>query len=90
MGARDLRVRKRLLIEDEADVLAVLADEEEVAEALVCEDELEDELEDVVEDVLLRCVERCVETAERKRSLNAILRQGWVFFVLSWRKSYVL
>jgi hypothetical protein len=55
------------------DVLAVLADE--VLEALVWEDEAEDEFEDLDELVLLLllCVEWLMETAERKRSLNAIL-----------------
>jgi len=81
VGARDLRARKKLLIDDEVDVLAVLADE--VLEALVWEDEAEDEFEDLDELVLLLllCVEWLVETAERKRSLNAILRQAMFFFL---------
>jgi hypothetical protein len=71
VGARDLLVRKRLLIDDEVEVLAVLDDE--VSEALVREDEADDEFEDVDELVLFLCAERVLETAERKRSFNAIL-----------------
>lgn len=90
MGARDLRARKKLLIDDEVDVLAVLADE--VLEALVWEDEAEDEFEDLDELVLLLllCVEWLVETAERKRSLNAILRQAMFFFFSLLEKFYLL
>jgi hypothetical protein len=74
--ARDRLVRKRLLIDDEVDVLAVPGGE--ASEALVWEDEAEDAFEDVEELVLLLllCVERVGETAERSRSLNAILRAG--------------
>jgi hypothetical protein len=74
VGARDRLVRKRLLIDDEVDVLAVPGGE--ALEALVWEDEAEEELEDVVELVLLLllCAERVGETAERSRSLNAIFR----------------
>jgi hypothetical protein len=53
-------------MDDEVEVL------EDVFDALVCDEEAEDEFEDVDELVLLFL--RVVETAERKRSLNAILR----------------
>jgi hypothetical protein len=64
-------VRKRLL-SDDVEVLAVLADD--LLEVLVCDDEAE-EFVDEDELVLwfLLCAERLVETAERKRSLNAML-----------------
>jgi hypothetical protein len=76
VGARDLLVRKRLLIDDEVEVLEVLDDD--ASEALVREDEAEDEFEDADELVLLLllCEERVLETAERKRSLNAMFC-GW-------------
>lgn len=82
VGARDRRVRKRLLIDDEVEVLAVPGGE--ALEALVWADEAEEELEEVEELVLLLllCVELAGETAERSRSLNAIFRAG-VFFSLS-------
>jgi hypothetical protein len=65
MGARGLLVRKRLLIEDIVKAL------DDVFEVLVCDEEAEDVFEDVFE--LILCL-RVAETAERKWSLNAILR----------------
>jgi hypothetical protein len=79
VGSCDRLVRKRLLIDDEVEVLAVPGGE--ALEALVWADEAEEELEDVEELVLLLllCVERVGETAERSRSLNAIFRAGVIF-----------
>jgi hypothetical protein len=90
VGARDRRVRKRLLIDDdEVEVLAVPGGE--ALEALVWADEAEEELEELEELVLLLllCVERVGETAERSRSLNAIFRAGvFFFFSLSLAKEF--
>jgi hypothetical protein len=65
VGARDFLVRKRLLIEDIVEVL------DDVFEVLVCDEEAENVFEDADELVLYL---RVAETAERKWSLNAILR----------------
>lgn len=84
VGARDRLARKRLLIDDEVDVLAVPGGE--ALEALVRADEAEDAFEDVEELLLpwlLLCVERVGETAERSRSLNAIFRGEGVCVFLS-------
>ena len=84
VGSCDRLVRKRLLIDDEVDVLAVPGGE--ALEALVWADEAEEEFEDVeeLELLLLLCNERVGETAERRRSLNAIFRAG--VFSLSSKK----
>lgn len=86
-GARDRRVRKRLPIDDddddEVDVLVVPGGE--AREAPVRADEAEEALEDVEERVLLLllCAERAGETAERSRSLNAMLPSGCAFLSLA-------
>jgi hypothetical protein len=65
-------VRKRLLSDDDVEVLAVLVDD--LSEALVCDDEAEEFMdEDELVLWFLLCPGRLVETAERKRSLNAML-----------------